>query len=110
MIMYAMAYGHLPFESDITLERIGGDPVAWTPANVYHLYQYIATHPVVLPRTPADGLGPAGQDLLKQLLCADSTCRITMSAIWTHPWLVHSNISDIAVEHPIVDIVVPSSL
>lgn len=80
-----MAYGHLPFESDLQLERIGTDPVAWTPNNVYQLYQYIDSNPIKLP-TPGT-LSALGQQLLLRLLDANPATRITVPEIWAHPWL-----------------------
>jgi serine/threonine protein kinase len=86
VIMFAMAYGYLPFEGDVHLDR-NSDPVTWTPTNVYHLYQHIAAHPVKLPR----GLSDDGENLLRRLLAADPNLRITLEEIWCHPWIESSN-------------------
>lgn len=83
MIMFAMVYGYLPFEGEVTLDR-GSDPVTWTPANVYHLYQHIAANPIKLPTTT---LSQDGLDILLGLLQADPLERITMDEIWDHPWI-----------------------
>lgn len=87
MIMYAMCYGYLPFESDLPLDHRGSEPILWTPANVYALYQHIAAHPVQLPKIPGGGLSEEGEDLLRKLLQADPLVRITMKDIWRHSWL-----------------------
>lgn len=87
VIMYAMCYGYLPFESDLPLDRRETDPIVWTPANVYALYQHIATHPVQLPRMPGGGLSGDGEDLLRKLLQPEPSLRIGMEDIWRHPWL-----------------------
>ncbi len=86
--MYAMAYGHLPFESDIKVDRNPSEPIKWTPQNVNQLYQYIRDHPIKLPRAHSDGLDSDGQELLKRLLVADPRRRITMNDIWIHPFFV----------------------
>jgi protein-serine/threonine kinase len=84
VIMYAMAFGYLPFESDLKLDRHGSDPVTWTPTNVYHLYQYIVANPVKLPKS---SLSDSGRDLLLRLLDADPVMRITLAEALQHPWL-----------------------
>lgn len=85
--MFAMSYGYLPFESDLSLERHGSDPVAWSPNNVFALYQYISSTPIKLPASPEGGLSSLGQDLLRGLLTADPTRRLTIEQIWRHPWI-----------------------
>jgi serine/threonine protein kinase len=81
VIMFAMSYGYLPFEGDVQLDR-RSDPVTWTPANVYHLYQHIAISPIKLPR----GLSEMGEDLVRRLLIADPELRITEEEVWSHRW------------------------
>lgn len=86
VIMYAMNYGHLPFEGDLPLDRQGSNPVNWTPANVYQLYQYIVSNPIKLPKGFSDGLGRVGQDLLLRILDPVPRSRISMAEIFAHPW------------------------
>jgi len=86
VIMYAMSYGFLPFESDLHLDH-SSSSVVWTPSNVYQLYQHIANNPLKLPKAPFDGLDEAGQDLLLRLLEATPERRIRMEQVWQHPWM-----------------------
>jgi serine/threonine protein kinase len=85
VIFYACAYGHLPFEANLELER---DPVTgticWTQNNVYQLYCHVASNRIELPDTAS--LGLAGQDLLTRLLDPDPITRVGFPEIWSHAW------------------------
>ncbi len=55
VIFYALAFGHLPFESDLALERDAATgTIRWSAANVYSLYRHIADHRVRLPAIPPE--------------------------------------------------------
>ncbi len=91
--MYAMAYGYLPFESELSFRSNGNTAnnnsrsIIWTPSNVYQLYQHVASNPLVLPRLPTERLDRYGQDLLLKLLESSPGQRLTMEQLWRHPWL-----------------------
>lgn len=86
MVMYAMSYGVLPFEGDLPLDSTS-QSIIWTPANVYKLYQYIAAHPIRLPKSQPDGLDEWGQQLLQRLLESKPERRITLEQVWNHSWI-----------------------
>lgn len=97
VIFYALAFGHLPFESDLSLERDAATgTIRWSAANVYSLYRHIADHRVRLPAVPPQapgardagppGLSLLGRDLLLRLLEPDPGARITLPEVWRHAW------------------------
>lgn len=89
MVLFAMLYGYLPFESEVNgdLERDpnSNSPV-WTSKNVYQLYMHIQSHPLTLPAEPK--ISSAAADLLRRMLQANPKKRIHLEDIMTHPWLL----------------------
>jgi len=84
-----MLYGYLPFENEVNgdLERDSNtnSPV-WTYKNVYQLYRYIQSHPVMLPSEPK--ISRSAADLLQRMLQVNPKKRIHLEDILRHPWLL----------------------
>ena len=84
VIMYAMLYGQLPFESLETAEgcESGG-------RNIYQLYQHIVKSPLAFPAKPA--VSPAARDLLRGMLSVNPRMRLKMGDVVRHAWFANAS-------------------
>lgn len=96
VIMYSMLFGHLPFEHDLKKEQrstisessssiSNSDNFAWTPANVYQLYNFILSKPIIIPTNA--NVSEEAKQLIRKMLNVNPTKRMTVSEILNDPWL-----------------------
>lgn len=92
MIMFAMLFGHLPFEDQaIRNTNIGGyTNRKRSSVNVYQLYQYISRNPLEIPKHVQ--ISSEAIDLIKGMLRSDPAKRITLSEIFRHSWFANSQL------------------
>ena len=82
--MFAMLFGHLPFE-----DQASGKNSRKSTLNVFHLYQYIAKNPLTLPTHTK--ISPEAADLLKGLLKCDPNKRLNLTQIFRHLWFANAH-------------------
>ncbi len=84
VILFAMLFGHLPFEDQANANNSGASSL-----NVYHLYQYIASHSLSIPSHTK--VSPEAVDLLKGILKCDPNKRINLTQIFRHFWFANAS-------------------
>jgi serine/threonine protein kinase len=84
VIMFAMLFGHLPFE-----EEANAKSRITSSLNVYQLYQYISTHSLALPTHTK--ISTEAADLLKGLLKCDPNKRLNLTQVFRHLWFANVN-------------------
>ena len=93
MIMFAMLYGHLPFEDQAirnTNSYLSHSTKKRSSINVYQLYQYISKNVLEIPKHVP--VSPEAIDLIKKMLKSDPAKRITLSEIFRHSWFANSKL------------------
>lgn len=90
--MYSMLFGHLPFENDLKNEmkqKTQKDiSISWTPNNVYHLYSFIRSKPLKIPKTLI--ISHEAKDLLNGMLDVCPRKRLSIHQILDHSWFIES--------------------
>lgn len=87
VIMFALLYGHLPFEDQVSPQYSKRSSV-----NVYQLYQYISKNPLKLPSKTSNNISTHAIEMLKGMLRCDPQKRFTLAEIFRHPWFANSTI------------------
>jgi serine/threonine protein kinase len=81
--MFAMLYGHLPFEDQaLKNHRLN--------LNVYRLYQHIARNSPEIPNHVS--ASPEAVELIKGMLRSDPSKRLGISEIFRHSWFANSQL------------------
>lgn len=91
--MFAMLFGHLPFEDQAirnSINKIDSRTRKRSSINVYQLYQYISKNPLEIPKHIQ--VSSEAVDLIKGMLKTDPMKRITLSEIFRHSWFANSKL------------------
>lgn len=89
MIMFAMLFGHLPFEEQASAQNGSAHK---SSLNVYQLYKFIATNNSLTIPTHTK-ISPEAVDLLKGILRFDPNKRLNLTQIFRHLWFANASFS-----------------
>lgn len=88
MIMFALLFGHLPFEDQALKNKNHRQTDRKSSLNVFQLYQFISRNALEIPRhvnVSADAI-----DLIRGMLRCEPGKRMTLSDIFRHSWFANS--------------------
>lgn len=88
-MLFAMLYGHLPFEDQAAAMAGQQTGRRRSTVNVYQLYQYISKHSVVFPTHTQ--LSSQATDLLRGMLRTNPMQRLRLTDIFRHAWFANAS-------------------